>query len=159
MPEVQVVTAGTKAQQAHPVHMLTTVALAEFGFAEPAHSSQLLTDSVVADVGLVLTAERTHRAAVLALRPDLLRRTFTFLEFVALAQAVSPQRSRDELTVAMVDVIAQRGLVRVGADDLPDPIDQGAGAHRAMVATVVAAVDRLTTALCVAPVTGSVDRA
>ncbi len=149
--------AGTQAAPDRPVHMLTATAMAEAGLGEVAHRSRPVDVAVLAGVDLVVTAERAHRAAVLSLRPDLLRRTFTLDELVSLAEAVRPQRTDGRADEALRSVLAERGRHPTTSGDLADPVDAGPEAHHRMVHDVLSAVDRLKASL-LAP-TGPVTRA
>ena len=96
---------------------------------------------------LVVTAERAHRAPVLALRPDLLRKTFTFLELVQLAEASRPRLAAGRDVDGLRAVVLERGRHPVVDADLPDPVDAGPEEHARMVATVLAGTDRLLASL------------
>lgn len=116
----------------------------EHGLPEPAHRSKPLTSVLLQGVDLVVTAERAHRAPVLSWRPDLLRRTFTFLELVELAGAVRPALAVGEEVAAMHAVVLGRGRHHPAPDaDLPDPVQAGPPEHARMVSSVVTGVDRL----------------
>jgi protein-tyrosine phosphatase len=63
-------------------------ALRAIGIEPDGHRARDVSDVLaLADVSLVLTLERTHRAAVLDLAPVLLHRTFTLVEFARIAEA------------------------------------------------------------------------
>lgn len=131
--------------------------MAAHGLAAQGHRARLVGAGAVRGAELVITAERAHRAPVLALRPDLLRRTFTFAELVALAEAVSPGLAPGQEADALRAVVAGRGRYPVTAEDLPDPVDAGPAEHDLMVRTVLAGTDRLRAALTTGP--GSISRA
>ena len=130
-----------------PVHPLTAAAMTGLGLSVPDHRSRLLAPQVLRDVELVVTAERAHRAPVLAMRPDLLRRTFTFAELVDLAEAAGAGLPPGDEVVALRSVLAERGRHAVVARDLPDPVDGGPQDHARMVRLVVAGSERLLAAL------------
>jgi len=134
-----------------PAHPLTGAALTGLGLSASDHRSRLLAPQVLRDVELVVTAERAHRAPVLALRPDLLRRTFTFAELVDLAEAAGAGLPPGDEVAALRSVLAQRGRHAVVARDLPDPVDGGPQEHARMVATVVTGAERLLAALTTGP--------
>ncbi len=117
------------------------------GGTAPVHRARLLRPRLLDGVDLVLTAERAHRSAVLQLRPDLLRRTFTFLELVQLAEAVRPGAPQGAELTALAAVVGERGRHRVDDVDLADPVDGGPVEHEQMVRTVLQHGDRLLTAL------------
>lgn len=153
LPELEVSSAGTRARNGDPMHELTAAAAGGAGHGDHGHTSRFLQEPVLRDVDLVLTAERAHRSAVLGLRPVLLCRTFTLLEFADLAEAVRPRLSRDRLIEAVDLVVAARGQHPVDARDLPDPVAGGPKAHEQMVTSVVTAVHRIEAALCADVVT------
>lgn len=139
--------AGTQAVADRPVHVLTAAAMAEAGLDEGAHLSRHVDLAVLEGVDLVVTAEKAHRAAVLSLRPDLLRRTFTLDELVSLAEATRPRRTDGKVDEALRFVVSARGRHPTTSGDLADPVDAGLQAHHQMVRDVVSAVDRLEAAL------------
>lgn len=139
--------AGTQATVGRPPHMLTAMAMADAGLGEPEHRSRPVDRSALEGVDLVVTAEKAHRSAVLQVRPDLLRRTFTLDELVSLADAVRPRRVDGRVDEALRTVVAERGRHPTTSGDLPDPVDAGPEEHQRMVGDVVAAVDRLVDAL------------
>jgi len=130
-----------------PVHPLTANAMTGLGLTVPDHRSRLLGPEVLRDVELVVTAERAHRASVLALRPDLLRRTFTFSELVDLAEAAGAGQPPGGEVPALRSVLAERGRHAVVAQDLPDPVTGGHEEHARMVSTVLSGSARLLAAL------------
>ena len=129
------------------MHALTADAMTALGLVVPVHRSRVLSPEVVRDVELVVTAERAHRAPVLALRPDLLRRTFTFAELVDLAEAAGAGLPAGEELAALRAVVAQRGRHEVVAQDLPDPVTGSLVEHTRMVGTVLSGTARLRAAL------------
>lgn len=100
--------------------------------------SRLLTRPLIGGADLILTMETKHRAAVLALEPGALRRTFTLREFARLIPASSvPGRHLVEIATAL------RGAVPMpppGADDIPDPMGYGDPGHDNCLALVQAAL-------------------
>lgn len=130
-----------------PVHMLTATAMTGAGLGRPEHRSRLVDRTVLDGVDLVVTAERAHRSAVLSVRPDLLRRTFTLDELVSLAEAVRPEREDGRADEALRAVVSERGRHPTTSGDLHDPVDGGPEEHQQMVEDVATAVDRLVRAL------------
>ncbi len=150
LPRLEVSSAGTRATAGRAVHPLTAAAAVAAGTDPGPHASRPLGPELLRGVDLVVTAERAHRAPVLALRPDLLRRTFTFLELVQLADAVRPRLAPGHEVDALRAVVLERGRHPVVDADLADPVDGGPAEHEHMVATVRAGVDRLLGALTAA---------
>lgn len=105
-------------------------------------ASRQLTGAIAEQSDLVLTATREHRGAVLELHPGALRRTFTLLEFAALA--------------AMAEADSPAALVRAAAasrsqgpkeTDIADPIGRSDSFHEQVAEqidkTVAAIASRL----------------
>ena len=147
LPGIEVSSAGTRAQPDRPVHPRTAAAMLSQGLAVPEHRSRPLAAGLLRGVDLVVTAERAHRAPVLALRPDLLRKTFTFLELVQLAEATRPRLEPGHELDGLRAVVLERGRHPVVDADLADPVDAGPEEHARMVATVLAGADRLLVSL------------
>jgi protein-tyrosine phosphatase len=147
IPGLELSSAGTRAEAGRPLHPLTADAMTGLGLEVPLHRSRVLGPEVVRDVELVVTAERAHRAPVLALRPDLLRLTFTFAELVDLAEAAEAGLPPGGELAALRAVVAQRGRHAVSAQDLPDPVTGTPAEHTRMVSTVVSGAGRLRAAL------------
>jgi protein-tyrosine phosphatase len=101
--------------------------LAAHGVRAIPHPARPLTEGMPDGSDLVLTADRGQRASVLRLRPSLLRRAFTLLEFARIAQASDADADRAELgrAQAVVRRAAQcRALNRPPSpegDDIADP--------------------------------------
>lgn len=92
-------------------------------------------DAVRAD--LVLTADRTHRSAVLALAPEALRRAFTLREFAHLAAMVGPAGSLRETVREMA---RRRGEATLDDYDIVDPYQRSAEVHREAADAIDAAL-------------------
>jgi protein-tyrosine phosphatase len=119
--------AGVRAAEGAVTERLALDVLASRGVTAAPRPARQLTPPMLDASDLVLTADRSHRASVLGLRPGALRRTFTLLEFARIARATSdglepaaPERAR-----TMVDATAgHRPLVpptAPGDDDIADP--------------------------------------
>jgi len=107
-------------------------ALERRGIAAGGFVARQLTDTMVEEADLVLTATRLHRATVVGLVPAAVRRTFTLREFGQLAdvaQQVAPPPSGDRVIDAGTRV-AVAGRLRAAAYpvaeaeelDVADPI-------------------------------------
>ena len=86
-PSWEVSSAGTRAAEGQPIHRLTGDVMRSRGVVVDGFRSRPLTPAIVADADLILTAERSHRAAVVSMVPDALHRTFTLLQFARLIEA------------------------------------------------------------------------
>jgi len=151
---VTVESAGTRALIGEPATPMIESMLAERGIDGTGHEARRLTAAVLADVDLVLTATRAHRAAVLDLRPVLLKRTFTIREF---ARIVAALQEESPATVPSIrDVADARALHRATAaedDDVTDPYRLDDAVYRTMAseldatfAPIAAWAERLTSA-------------
>lgn len=137
--DVELMSAGTHAQDGRPCHELTARALAATGFVPSQHRSQRLVPDAVRVADLVLTATREHRVAVVDADPTSARRTFTLLEFARLVSA-------DDEPVASLQDLRDRAAARragdpaTAADDLADPVLGGYEDHVDMLRALVPAV-------------------
>jgi protein-tyrosine phosphatase len=164
-PAVRVSSAGTWGLTGSPMERNAAEALAEVGVAEGAFRARELTPELVRSSGLVLTATREHRVAVLTHDPTALRRTFTLREFARLLDVVDAVPGRPghvgrapaELVAAVADA---RGRVRVAPaeDDIPDPHTGPLTSFRQARDLIVAAVEVIGPALGAGNPPGDRDR-
>jgi protein-tyrosine phosphatase len=105
----------------------------ERGISPEAFRATALTASLVDQADLVLTAERSHRAAVVRLAPSAVQRTFTVVEFgrlVAASGAVADAANTSPAH-AFAHVLASatrmRGLVPAPEEPADDDIDDPYG--------------------------------
>lgn len=154
MPEnkhpVEFRSAGAQAHAAHHVDATALAILAERGASGAQQPARALTAGQISGAGLILTAEREHRAGVLRLAPEALNRTFTLLEFARVISSLDCGELRSAYAAGGPgEVVCQasrhRGPVRALADDrdaLADPIGGSVAAFRACA-------DAITTALAI----------
>lgn len=116
--------AGVRAPEGRPMDPASALQLSRRGITVPSTTARQLTPEIVAATDLVLTATRAHRADVLDLGPRALRRTFTVLEFAALAHLVAA----DDLA-ALVGGAADARSRGPRDADLRDPIGQPVVVH------------------------------
>lgn len=136
---VELMSAGTHAQNGASAHPLTVQALADSGSAPFTHAAQRLVPEAVAVADLVLTATRDHRLAVVEADPTAARRTFTVLEFARLVRADGD--GRGTLAELRDSAAASRaGAPATAADDLADPVQGSYADHVRMVQTLAPAV-------------------
>jgi protein-tyrosine phosphatase len=128
------------------------------------HRAVLLDRAELRSTDLILTADRTVRAAVLKLDPRLAQRTFTFREAAALARLVSsdPEDDADrprDLAGFAAALNDNRGLIelpaleraqvlpwhrlKVHSHDVPDAHVDAQVSHRVVYRTLVPAVQEL----------------
>ena len=104
-PGSDIVSAGTMALVGSPMTPQTAVRLARLGGDPAGFTSRQLTEEIVRDSDMVITATRAHRAAVIELEPRALHRTHTFGDLPGLGEG---------LTQAAVDgALGARGLRRL----------------------------------------------
>lgn len=149
---VRVASAGTHAALGRAMHPLSARALEELGGRPADFRSQPLSAELATSADLVLTMTRRHRRTVLALDPRGLRRTFTLSEAAALAGllqlddiATLPLHERAASLASRLD--GARARRRGGDDDIVDPIDQPARAHRAAAERIATDLGFLVDAL------------
>jgi protein-tyrosine phosphatase len=157
-PQVPVVcsSAGVSALTGRPMDPPSARVLRELGGDPQGHVAKALTIEQIAAADLVLTAEVSHRAAVLLAEPLAFRRVFTLREFGRLGSELAPQApTTDQDLRARVDEVAgQRGVVDTvepGHDDIADPFGRSALAARTTGLQVSAAVDALIAVLALDP--------
>jgi len=127
---VQVASAGTSALVGQPMESEAAATLAGLGVRGAEHfRARQVTDAMIHDADIVLTAERSHRAVVVDLVPSVVRRAFTLLEFDRLLAAVAPDNvawgtPRERGLALAHAATAMRGLIPYAEpedDDIVDP--------------------------------------
>ncbi|TDW48195.1 protein-tyrosine phosphatase [Curtobacterium sp. PhB42] len=110
------------------------------------HGSRYLTASIVEDADLVLTAERSHRAAVVSLVPRATKRAFTIKQFARVLAGLEPGDLADvHSPEALVERVARlRGTVPPPADPADDDVDDP---YRLSEATHARVADEIDAAL------------
>jgi len=97
-----------------------------------AFRSRRLSAAMVAQADLVLTAERSHRAAILEEHPAAVRKTFTLGQFAAAVEASDPAlRGRD-----LIAAIGSRRPAAVPEHDIADPYRRGISAAEQTAGTI-----------------------
>ncbi|KQZ75769.1 low molecular weight phosphatase family protein [Nocardioides sp. Root151] len=166
----EVSSAGVRAMAGRPMHPESARTLVERGGSPDGFTARQfqsgLVDATVADTGgLVLAATRDIRSRLLEEAPRALRRTFTLLEFVALAEAhraagdVQPGRrthapvvSDDQRLRRLVEECAEgRGALRLEEYDIADPIGRSPETYDGVATLMADQIDRLA-AILVDPV-------
>jgi protein-tyrosine phosphatase len=150
---VQVSSAGVRASAGIPVTPQSADQLLQRGIDPAPFMSTPLTDEMVRNADIVLTATRNHRSQVLERVPLALRRTFTLLEFAAIVGDLPPARAQEAPGLAgwVRRAAAARGVTPVAEYDIDDPAggpDEGyaraavviAQACRGIAAALIAAI-------------------
>lgn len=136
-PNSSIRSAGTDAVGGAPMHPLSLEVLADRGIDGSSFRSAPLRLDLIDRAHLILTAEGSHRKAVLAMRPNAASRTFTLFQF---ARLVDSSRAGGERYLGAA--IARAHRERIGAvvdDDLADPIGRPRATFVEMADRVAAA--------------------
>lgn len=152
-PDVAVASAGTVADRDAPMDALAAAQSNRLGGDPADHRSRHLTERIVAEADLVLTAERAHRAAVVSLLPRASRRTFTVLQFARVLRDMESQdlEAVTDLSSLVAAVAAARGMVPPPAqpadDDVEDPYRRSPEVHEHVADVIAGAVAPITAAI------------
>jgi protein-tyrosine phosphatase len=146
--------AGTVARDGLPAHVNTARVLIDRGAKLPADwASRQLTQAMIDEADLILTAAAEHRATVVSARPPALPKTFTLLQFAQLTRHVEPLTDPDpgKLGIALVEAARMaRPLVPSSPDgrvDIPDPIGRRPKAFKQCADVIASAVDSVASPL------------
>lgn len=134
---IDVCSAGVRALRGASMHPRMQEALNAAGGSADGFVARQLTDPMVRDAGVILTATGAERSRVLEDVPGALRRTFTILDFATLMAAAPAGLSSTEL---VAHASQNRSSTRSAAHDVPDPI----GGPPEVFAEVSATLDRAT---------------
>lgn len=151
---VDVSGAGTWAQDGEPMEPYAEQTLRERGIDADAFAAQRLQAPLVTGAGLVVTATREHRSAVVHLVPAAVRRTFTLLELARIVDRLPPLpavRDADPL-IRMREAVGWAAQNRVpptheSADDLDDPLGAPLDTYRERADEIQVACSRVVTLL------------
>ena len=127
---VEVSSGGTGAVRGHPMEDQARALMESKGYAADGFVARDLTQALVADADIVLTATRAHRGKVAMLHPKALRYVFAFREFADLVSGLAdsevhvPTDSAQEHVVRIVALAAgQRGMRAPLGDAEADIVD------------------------------------
>lgn len=138
----EVGSAGVRGFTGYPMDPDAAREARRFGADPQKFKSRPITADMVKVSGLVLTATRKHRSAVLGLSPIALRRTFTLLEFAELTRT-HPADSLEELIA-----LASRHRTRVeGSIDIVDPFRQSELVHQQIAEKILGSVRQISNVL------------
>ncbi|MGN8051069.1 low molecular weight phosphatase family protein [Curtobacterium sp. 22159] len=145
-PGFTVESAGTIAEDGAPMDAAAARQSVRLGGDPSAHGSRYLTEAIAAGADLVLTAERSHRAAVVSLAPRAAKRAFTIKQFSRVLEALEPADLAGVATAEqLVERVARlRGTVPPPADPADDDVDDP---YRRSEATHVRVADEIGAAL------------
>ncbi|MDJ0338403.1 low molecular weight phosphatase family protein [Cryobacterium sp. PH31-O1] len=175
---VVVSSAGTHAMTESAMTPEAAALSSQYGASSTQHTARQLTEQLIADADLVLTATRDHRREVVTLLPKATRYTFTLNQFarlVAAADSFTPvdaapnspvdsairqpqpaSTARPPLDFAgyIAEVASTRGLHPSPnpptLDDVDDPYRQSAAVYARAAAAINASVTTITAALVAA---------
>ncbi|ANJ26267.1 hypothetical protein [Agromyces aureus] len=106
---VSVSSAGTGALVGHPMTPEAAMLSVRYGADPAGHAARQLTEQLVLDADLVLTATRAHRAQVAELVPRAARRAYTLREFARVVAYLADEGELDaDLDAASADLILNR---------------------------------------------------
>lgn len=135
--------AGVGAMVGYAMSKYAAAELEAFGGDPRGFAARQLTQEMVEQSDLVLTATRELRSQVLAEVPTALRRTFTILEFAALVAQAEGATAPDLVKWAG----AHRSLVGNLDQDVPDPYRRGPEEHARSARAIDAAVQQIAKGL------------
>ncbi|PZF07715.1 low molecular weight phosphatase family protein [Curtobacterium sp. MCLR17_040] len=152
-PAFVVESAGTIADDGAAMDAAAAEQSVRLGGDPSAHRSRYLTAEIVANADLVLTAERSHRAAAVSLAPRASKRTFTIKQFARVLAGLEPGDLADVTTPQeLVERVARlRGTVPPPADpaddDVDDPYRRSTATHQRVADEVDVALTGIADAL------------
>jgi protein-tyrosine phosphatase len=162
---VLVHSAGTQSMVGHDMTPEAAHLAAHYGADPATHRSQQLTEQLITDADLILTATREHRSKVVSLHPRAARYTYTLNQFARLlpaaVESISPSSDADpviaptspvelvetpqpdlatQLRALVTEVTATRGFspppLHPDDDDIEDPYRQSTAVY-ARVGTIL----------------------
>ncbi|GGL04727.1 protein-tyrosine phosphatase [Curtobacterium luteum] len=152
-PAFEVESAGTIADDGAPMDGAAAEQSRRLGGDAASHRSRYLTPEIVESADLVLTAERSHRAAVVSLAPRATKRAFTIKQFARVLDGLEPGDLAGVSTPEeLVETVARlRGTVAPPADpaddDVDDPYRRSAATHARVADEIDAAVTVIADAM------------
>lgn len=153
---VTVRSAGVRALVGSPVDPPMAGLLRATGLDPAPFRARALQSAELRSADLVIALAREHRAAIAAVAPSAVRRTFLLGELEVLAPAVAaagwPQGLPLGTTAARLAALPRlavphRSLVRSADLDVTDPFGRSAASYAAVLQRIVTAVDALVAAL------------
>jgi protein-tyrosine phosphatase len=132
----EIASAGVRGWDGAPIDSMVVLELARLGHEVAEFRSRPLQLHHIEQAALVLTAAREHRAEVLALSPQALRKTFTLREFAGLVP--------DSEVTTLEDLVADAARRRSTAPldiDVQDPYRREPDVHRRVADQIADAVD------------------
>jgi protein-tyrosine phosphatase len=135
--------------EGHAIEANAARKLADLGVAYDAFRARRITEHMIEDADLVLTATREHRGAVVTLVQTALPKTFTLREFARLVDDVdeaalpaAPPAERARALVAAAAARRGRHSFTRRDDDVADPYGAGDAAYDRAAREIVEALRR-----------------
>ena len=154
---VEVSSGGTGALPGHAMENQARALLETKGYAADGFLARDLTQSMIADADIVLTATRVHRGKVAMLHPKALRYVFAFREFADLvsgldesAVRVPSDSAREHIARVVALAAGQRGMrapLSDAAADIVDPYRRPAQVFEDMTEQIMGALPAVARAL------------
>jgi protein-tyrosine phosphatase len=154
---VEVSSGGTGALPGHAMENQARALLETKGYAADGFLARDLTQSMIADADIVLTATRAHRGKVAMLHPKALRYVFAFREFADLvsgldesAVRVPSDSAREHIARVVALAAGQRGMrapLSDAAADIVDPYRRPAQVFEDMTEQIMGALPAVARAL------------
>lgn len=154
---VEVSSGGTGALSGHAMEDQARAHLESKGYAADGFLARDLTQSMIADADLVLTATRAHRGKVAMLHPKALRYVFAFREFAGLvsgldesAVRIPSDSAREHIARVVALAAGQRGMRAPLSDaeaDIVDPYRRPAQVFEDMTDQIMGALPAVARAL------------
>lgn len=138
--------AGVGAMVGYAMSKYAAAELQGYGGNPSGFAARQLTPELIEDADLILTATRELRSQVLSEQPGALRRTFTILEFAALA-AMSDTPAGSSPSEVVKWAGAHRSAAAAVEQDVPDPFRRGPEVHAAAAAAIHGAVEEIAKGL------------
>ena len=134
--------AGTYGLHGYAIEPGAARELTARGIDSASFRARRLTEELVRDADLILTATREHRGAVVTLDPHALPRTFTMREFARLLDHVQPAGDPRALVALVAAARGRYAPARPEDDDVADPYGRGSVAYAAALMDITEALRR-----------------
>lgn len=142
---IKIASAGVRGWDAAPMNELSLAALTARGGSGAGFSSRPLSDPVVNNANLILTATKEHRSELAGEYPQSLRKTFTMREFAALVDRDPAQHASASNLVAAA--YRHRGGAEILEWDIDDPYGGEAQRHQTAMAAIHECMVKIADAL------------